>query len=849
MSVGGGSAPSSQTQAQQGPSPYVQPYIEETLGKAYALTSQPYQPYGGQTVAGASPLQTQAFQQVGNLQRPAQFAMGTELAEAGGKGMLTTPEKALQYGLSGANFGQAAANLGLTGVTAGSRYAEMATSPESQKAYMSPYMQNVVDYQKSQAIRDFAKQTPALQAQAVGQGAFGGSRQAIVQSEAQRALNSQLQGIEAQGAQQAFQQAQQAQQFGANLGLQGLGVGLQGQQLGMQGAGVGLAGVGGAQAGYAGATQAGGTLGQIGAQQGQFDLGRLALMLQAGQTQRGISQDQLASAYQQYQNSLNYPYQQLAYMQGIYSGLPMTSAASTMYQGAPTSAQLGLGTLGTAASLYGAYRGGYKDGGEVKAYKYGGAIPEQKLAGMAQNLSVQQLQERLRDPQLTPGERQVFAEALAEKQQQEARMGGIASAGGEMFNTMGMAGGGIVAFADEGLVQDPESAVGMTPTGPGYGRTVSSFGDILSVLGTEHEWQKALRLKQHGVEYNPPEGYDKRGIPIKKEAAAKEAAKEEAKAAETKPAAAPTAAPVQKGIVPAGPTGGGGVGGTPAFGPDMQIGTQQDALKARRDMLASVGVNPEGGEKYKSLMGMYEQQQAGAQQANKEDMFLRLAQSFAKAGSTFKPGGIGQAFLEEAGNFAGGEAAARKAQKAAELENVKAMAALEEGRRKEATGDVDAAQKYFQTAEAHMIQRNNALTQANATIEAAKIHAAATRASAQRPYERQQIAKELMAADPKLSYEQAVQKASMLMSTTDETKALDLKKAAAVEAGKLIAPGGAMYRQFRDLQKQSPQAAQDFYNQLIQTQYNSMSGAGAPVVGGGGSLVQNKDGSFNYVPR
>lgn len=149
MSMGGeSSAPSSQTQAQQGPSPYVQPYIEENLGRAQALTTQPYQQYSGQIVSGASPLQTQAFQQVGALQRPAQFAMGTELAEAGGRGMLTTPAKALQYGQAGANYGEAAANLGLTGVTAGAQYANMATDPASQQAYMSPYMQNVVDYQK-----------------------------------------------------------------------------------------------------------------------------------------------------------------------------------------------------------------------------------------------------------------------------------------------------------------------------------------------------------------------------------------------------------------------------------------------------------------------------------------------------------------------------------------------------------------------------------------------------------------------------------------------------------------------------------------------------------------------------
>lgn len=843
MSMGGeSSAPSSQTQAQQGPSPYVQPYIEENLGRAQALTTQPYQQYSGQIVSGASPLQTQAFQQVGNLQRPAQFAMGTELAEAGGRGMLTTPAKALQYGQAGANYGEAAANLGLTGVTAGAQYANMATDPASQQAYMSPYMQNVVDYQKSEAIRDFAKQTPALKAQAVGQGAYGGSRQAIVQSEANRALNSQLQGIEATGRQSAYDRAVQQQQFGANLGLQGLGVGLQGQQLGMQGAGVGLAGVGGAQAGYGGATQAGGTLGQIGSQQGQFDLNRLQLMLQAGQQQRGISQDALTSQYQQYQNNLNYPYQQLAFMQGMYSGLPMTSAASTMYAGAPTSSQMGLGTLGTAASLYGAYKGGYKEGGEVKSYKYGGAIPEQKLAGMADNLSVEQLQERLRDPQLTPGERQVFAEALAEKQQQEARMGGIAAAGGEMFNTMGMAGGGIIAFAEGGSNLIGREFGGVDP----------------DAMAEDQARVDSLQLEKSIKQYE----FLKEASPVAAERFLANnpeiRAKVEQKAAPTTsplaappPAAAAPAPQVQKGIVPSA--------GAPAasksdeyintpFGPQMQSPSVKDVYGQRQALLKDAGIEQGGGERFKKLMGLYEQREAGAEAANKQDMFLRMAQSFAKAGSTFKPGGGTQAFLEEAGNFAGGEATAKKAQQAAQLENVKAMAALEEGRRKEAIGDVDAAEKFYQTAEAHMIQRNNALTSANATIKAAQINAAATRASAQRPYERMQLAKELMTADPKLSLEQAVQKASTLMSTTDEAKSMDLKKAAVMEAGKLIAPGGAMYKQFRDLQKQNPEAAQQFYGQLIQNQYNAMAGSGgAPA--GGGNLVQNKDGSFNYVPR
>ena len=353
MGSDSGSQATSTAQSEAQVPSYVQPYIEQGLGRAYALTDiaqNPYQPYAGSRVAEFGPLQNQAFSQLGSLQRPQQFAMGTELAQKGGQGMLSTTAPAMEYGAKGARYGDVGATYGQTASLAGQRYAEQATNAADMSRYMSPYMTNVVDWQKEQAIRDFAKQTPALQAKAVGQGAFGGSRSAIAQSEAQRALMNQLTGIEATGQQAAFEKAQQAQQFGANLGLQGLQAGMQGAGLGMQGAGLGLQGVGTAQAGYGGATQAGGTLGNIGQQQGQFDLSRLSLMLQAGKDQQARNQALLDVPYQNYVSQMNYPYQQLAFMQGMYQGLPLSQTAQTMYQAQPSYGQqalgYGLGALG-----------------------------------------------------------------------------------------------------------------------------------------------------------------------------------------------------------------------------------------------------------------------------------------------------------------------------------------------------------------------------------------------------------------------------------------------------------------------------------------------------------------------
>jgi len=94
------------------------------------------------------------------------------------------------------------------------------------EAYMSPYMQNVVDIQKREANRDYQQQLNQLNAQSVQAGAFGGSRQAIQQAEAARNQAIRLGDIEAKGLQEAYasgmgqftnEQGQQLQAGQANL--------------------------------------------------------------------------------------------------------------------------------------------------------------------------------------------------------------------------------------------------------------------------------------------------------------------------------------------------------------------------------------------------------------------------------------------------------------------------------------------------------------------------------------------------------------------------------------------------------------------------------------------------------
>lgn len=433
---GGGSAPSTSTTYSSNVPEYARPYVENMLQSAQSqiynddMTSfRPYTPYSTDVnnyFAGFSPLQQSAQESAWNLQSPSQYGLASGLSGAAGVGGLgaadqasylgnqalgygeagstygglgaqqamqtaqQTGAQAAGYGGLGSLYGQQAADMAQQGYGAGARFAQQATDPNAVQAYMSPYMQNVVDYQKSQALRDFGIGQGMRQAKAVSAGAFGGSRQAIENSEAQRSLNSQLQGIEATGAQDAFKNAQAQQQFGANLGLQGLQAGYQGTGMGIQGAQTGLQGVGqqlgagnlglagtaqgmqGAQtglqgvqgalgagqyglSGYGMANQAASTLGQLGTQQLAADTSIIGTQSAMGQQQQTLEQNKINQAIQDYATAQQYPMMQLAQLNAMLRGLPLQQATTQQYQAQPGIAQqtlgMGLGALGAVKAF------------------------------------------------------------------------------------------------------------------------------------------------------------------------------------------------------------------------------------------------------------------------------------------------------------------------------------------------------------------------------------------------------------------------------------------------------------------------------------------------------------------
>jgi hypothetical protein len=312
------SVPTQVTQTNYGFAPEVAPYAQDLLGQAQALTdtsTNPYMQYQGERTAQFSPLQQQSYENAALMQSQPQLQDATALAGLAGLGALNT-----QYTFN--------------------PYQTQQFTGDAVKAYMSPYMQNVVERQQQDAQRqaDIARQ--AQGAAAARSGAFGGSGDYLMRAQAAGNLARQKGDIAAQGLQAAYQNAQQ--QFNQSQAQN-----LAGQQLNAQqqqfGAGLGLQGLQTALSGAQG-------LGQLGQQQYTQNMGINALQNQYGLQQQAQIQKDLDTRYQDYLNYQNYPYKQLGFMSDIIRGVPLTQTGSSVYQAPPSTAQtiasLGLGAAG-----------------------------------------------------------------------------------------------------------------------------------------------------------------------------------------------------------------------------------------------------------------------------------------------------------------------------------------------------------------------------------------------------------------------------------------------------------------------------------------------------------------------
>lgn len=268
-------SPASTTESLSG---WAAPYVTGMLAKGEALANQPYQAYGGPLTAGQSELQTQAFQGLAGINVPT--------AQMGG----FTP----------------------TSFTSGT----------TAQDYMSPFMSAALEPQIAEAQRQAEIQRVQNASRLGKAGAFGGSRQAIMESEGQRNLLRNLADIYGTGMQQAY--------------TQGMG------QFNVE---------------------------QNRAQTAQdltnrFGLSALAAQQAGGDLQRDIEQQGVAADYAQFKEERDFPYKQVQYQQSLLQDLPI-SAAQTEYVEQSELAKL-LGYGGSMAEIYETIYGGACPPGKTK---------------------------------------------------------------------------------------------------------------------------------------------------------------------------------------------------------------------------------------------------------------------------------------------------------------------------------------------------------------------------------------------------------------------------------------------------------------------------------------------------
>ena len=186
----GSKAPPQQTEqniVQSNLPKYFEPYAIDMMKRAESESKREYTPYEGQRLADEN----------------TDTARSREMARAAAEG-----------GIGGLATAQGGTSAGMNRALSGMGYQSQDFDSAQAQKYMSPYLQNVLDVQKNQAVLDFNRGQADRNFAANQAGAFGGSRQGVQQALAGEGLQRQLGEIQATGQQKAFESAQQ--QFGAD---------------------------------------------------------------------------------------------------------------------------------------------------------------------------------------------------------------------------------------------------------------------------------------------------------------------------------------------------------------------------------------------------------------------------------------------------------------------------------------------------------------------------------------------------------------------------------------------------------------------------------------------------------
>lgn len=242
---------------------YVGPYVTDMLGRGRAAASQPYTAYTGPLTAGASDLQQQAFTGIAGLSAPEE--MGTY-----------TPQSITDEGFDISE-------------------------------YMNPYLTSALQPQIDNLRREAEISRLANAQRLTGAGAFGGSRQAIMDAELDRNLLRGISDTQAKGYADAYEKA--VAQFNREQDAQ--------------------------------------RLAQDFTNKYGFDV--LGTQSGAGATQRGILSEGIKADYGQFIEERDYPLKTAQYMQSLLQELPL-EARQQIYA-PPSSTATGIATAGGVLGL------------------------------------------------------------------------------------------------------------------------------------------------------------------------------------------------------------------------------------------------------------------------------------------------------------------------------------------------------------------------------------------------------------------------------------------------------------------------------------------------------------------
>ena len=301
----GGTTPAS---GEQTLSSYAAPYVTNMLSDAEALSKTPYEAYTGQLTAGPSALQTKVSEGLGNVNFPGNlgqnfsstgaytapsmnmdayktqpigtgnstrqtFEQYTSSLPAGQKPAVT--KDVYDAGLAGSDVYKQVpgATVQPTGIMGSSIVNTQANQPQGiASQYMNPYLQSVLTPQLEELRRQNEITNMGANAKLTSAGAYGGGRQAIMNSENNRNLMQEMNKTVGQGYASAYDKA----------------------------------------------------MGQFNTEQTQAQA-LAKMMSEQGLVDRGMDAEQVAADKAQFEEARANPYKQLQFRQSMLDKLPITT--------------------------------------------------------------------------------------------------------------------------------------------------------------------------------------------------------------------------------------------------------------------------------------------------------------------------------------------------------------------------------------------------------------------------------------------------------------------------------------------------------------------------------------------